>query len=78
MKVADKLILKFPVLWEGWECDSTAWVYEMQDGSRYLLVGSSEDRRNAESLAFLEGKIAEYEAALEGARTALELLNGIR
>lgn len=38
MKSTDKEIFRFPVLWEGWECDSIAFVMEREDGTRYVKM----------------------------------------
>ena len=37
-EAVDKVILEFPILYEGWECDYTAWVMERADGARYLKM----------------------------------------
>ena len=73
METKDKVVMEFPVLWEGWECDSTAWVMERADGTRYLKMTNhgSEYEAEPEELTDL---IAEYEKVLTKTREALALL----
>ena len=69
----DKVLMEFPVLWEGWECDSTAWVMERPDGTRYLIMtnhGSAYEANTDE----LHERISMYEAVLEQSREALAML----
>jgi hypothetical protein len=69
----DKVILEFPVLWEAWECDSTAWVMERADGTRYLKMTShgGEYEANPDEL---NERIDTYLKVLEKSREALALL----
>ena len=69
----DKIILEFPVLWEGWECDSTGWVMERADGTRYLRMTSHGGKYEGE-LDELHERISEYERVLAETRKALDLL----
>lgn len=69
----DKMLMEFPVLWEGWECDSTAWVMEREDGTRYLKMTSHGGAYEAK-LDELNERISMYEVVLEQSRTALALL----
>lgn len=72
-KNQDKVILEFPVLWEGWECDSKAWVMERQDGTRYLKMTSHGGAYEAKTEQLHE-RIAEYENVLKQTSAALALL----
>lgn len=69
----DKVLLTFPVLWRGWECDGTAWVMERPDGTRYLRVTNHGEAREG-TREFLEWKLEEYESATKDAQQALDLL----
>lgn len=69
----DKVLLKFSVLWEGWECDSTAWVMERQDGTRYLKMTNHGGEYEAKTDE-LHARMAEYERVLTETRKALEML----
>lgn len=69
----DKVVLEFPVLWEGWECDSTAWVMERLDGTRYLCMTNHGGKYEAK-IDELHDRIAEYETVLAKTREALALL----
>jgi hypothetical protein len=69
----DKIIFTFPVLWEGWECDPTAWVMERKDGTRYLKMtdhGSPYEAKISELIS----KIFYYETVIQKSKNALELL----
>lgn len=69
----DKVLLEIPVLWESWECDSTAWVMERADGTRYLKMTNHGDGYEAQ-LDELHERIAAYLNVLEKSREALSLL----
>lgn len=73
MKANDKILLEFAVLWEGWECDATAWVMERADGSRYLKMTNHGVAHEAEP-GELSARISEYEKVLAKSREALALL----
>lgn len=73
METKDKVLLEFPVLWEGWECDSTAWVMERADGTRYLKMTSHGVGYEANPEELTE-RIAEYEKVLMKSREALAQL----
>ena len=66
--------MSFPVLWRGWECDSTAWIMEREDGTRYLRITSHGGPREART-DFLHHKIEEYEGAVVETKKALALLS---
>lgn len=69
-----KMIFEFPVLWEGWECDSTAWVMEEADGTRWLKMTNHGGQLRCEPAAIHE-RIAEYERVIAESRKALDLLH---
>lgn len=69
----DKVLLEFPVLWEGWDCDSKAWVMERPDGTRYLRMTNHGSPYESSPEA-LHNRIAEYERTLRLTRNALQLL----
>lgn len=68
-----KVLLAFPVLWRGWECDGTAWVMERPDGTRYLRITNHGDDREG-TRQFLERKLAEYETVTKLTQQAMDLL----
>ena len=70
----DIVLLEFVVLWEGWECDSKAWVMECSDGSRYLRM-TNHGGIYAADIKDIEYKVSEYENVLSETRKAIELLN---
>jgi len=69
----DKVLLEFPVLWEGWDCDSRAWVMERPDGTRYLRMTNHGYPYEA-THETLHDRIAKYERTLRLTRNALQLL----
>lgn len=73
METKDKVLSEFPVLWEGWDCDSTAWVMERPDGTRYLKMTNHGGEYEADPEELTE-RIAEYEKVLMKSREALALL----
>lgn len=69
----DKVLLEFPVLWEGWDCDSRAWVMERPDGTRYLRMTNHGSPYESSPKA-LNSRIDEYERVLRLTRNATQLL----
>lgn len=69
----DKVLLEFPVLWEGWDCDSKAWVMERADGTRYLRMTNHGSPYESSPKA-LNSRIDEYERVLRLTRNATQLL----
>lgn len=69
-----KMIFEFPVLWEGWDCDSTAWVMEEPDGTRWLMMTNHGDKFRCNPAALAE-RIAEYERVIGETRKAMDLLH---
>lgn len=72
-EIADRVLLEFPVLWEGWDCDSKAWVMERPDGTRYLRMTNHGNQYESNPRE-LHDRIAEYERTLRLTRNALQLL----
>jgi hypothetical protein len=70
---ADKVVMRFAVLWEGWEMDNEAWVMERPDCSRYLVM-TNHGARYMAMPSDLRERIAEYEKVLADSRKALALL----
>ena len=58
-EAVDNVILEFPILYEGWECDYTAWVIERADGSRYLKM-TNHGFDCVGDVSLLDKKLAEY------------------
>lgn len=69
----DKEIFSFPVLWDGWDCDYTAWVMQRPDGSKYLCMTNHGGRYEA-PISQLERKIKEYNSVIAQSEKALELI----
>ena len=69
-----KEIFKFPVLWEGWECDSLGWVVEDDDGSRFIVMTNHGSPYEADPQE-LRDRIAEYHRVITESERALSLLN---
>lgn len=69
----DKIIFTFPVLYEGWECDSEAWVMEKSDGTRYLKM-TSHGGEYIGDLSELEERCAEYTRVLNETQKAMNML----
>lgn len=69
----DKVIFEFPILWEGWECDSKAWVMERTDGTRYLKMTSHGGEYTAQAEE-LDERLKEYRVVIEKTEEALRLL----
>lgn len=70
-----RIILTFPVLYSGWECDETAWVVGKADGTSALIMTSHGAPYVADSLQ-LATRVHEYKKALADAEYALALLKG--
>ena len=75
MKSADKQIMQFTVLHEGWEADNEAWIMERADGSRYLMMTSHERPYEAD-ITELQKKIDEYKRVMHQSERAMLLLGG--
>lgn len=73
MEATDKLIFEFTVLWEAWECDSTAGVCEKLDGSRYFIMTNHKNRYVA-TRKELEDRIEEYKKVIEDTEKAMLLV----
>lgn len=70
-----KVILEFPILYQGWELDDKGWVMEREDGSRYLLTTNHGSHYLGDPER-LRDKIKEYEEAIELTEEALQLAGG--
>lgn len=68
-----KKIFEFPVLWDGWECDSKAWVAERQDGSRCIIMTDHGGEYEANPKE-VRDRIAEYQSVIAKSEKALEML----
>lgn len=68
-----KTLLTFPVLWEGWECDSEGRVCEF-DGVRFLVLTNHGSPYRAE-VQELHDKLAEYRNVIAATEKAIELLS---
>ena len=69
----DEIILEFPVMFSGWECDDRAWVMERPDGVRYLKTTNHGSPCVVDE-KFFNGKLMEYEHAIWQTEKALELV----
>jgi hypothetical protein len=75
MAIDDKVLMEFPVLWQGWECDSTAWVMERADGSRYLRTTNHGSPCDDSDVSVLEERLAEYARVSGLTQDAMQLLS---
>lgn len=66
-------VCAFPVLWRGWEGDAEAWILE-RDGKRFVGTTSHGQAELVEA-AFVSGKIAEYQDAINLSQAALALID---
>ncbi len=66
-----KLVFHFPVLYEGWECDSDAYVIEAKE-HKYLLM-TNHGSFYVSSTKELKERIKEYERVINETRKAIEL-----
>jgi hypothetical protein len=64
-----KLILQFPILYDGWEMDNIGWIYEF-DGVNYA-IGTNHGSLYIMTSLELSDKINEYNIAIEKTRKAL-------
>ena len=69
----DKEIFSFPVLWAGWDCDSTAWVMQRPSGSKYLRMTNHGGHYEA-PISQLEKKIKEYSLVIAQTEKAIKLI----
>lgn len=75
MQTTDKIIFEFPVLWEGWECDSVGWIMEREGGTRYAKM-TNHGRPYIAPLYELGNKILEYTNATNKTKQAIEIAKG--
>lgn len=68
-----KAIKKIRVLWESWECDSTAWIVE--DNSERKVVMTNHGQHYFAKKEDLESKIKEYKDIINETEEALSMLN---
>lgn len=73
MQTTDKIIFEFPVLWEGWECDSVGWIMERESGTRYAKM-TNHGTPYIAPLHELITKILEYESAINKTKLAIALV----
>ena len=43
----DKVVYTFDMLHCGWDCDSTGWVMERENGERYVMLTDNGKKYNA-------------------------------
>ena len=68
------IVFEFPILWEGWACDSTGWIVQRADGSRYIRMTNHGSVYEAKPDEILE-RIDKYKSVLNLTYKALALLN---
>lgn len=68
-----KVIYRFGVLFEGWECDSKAWVVEDKKGKRWIETTNHGSKCIA-TKEFLEDQIEFYQSAIDQTKHALALV----
>lgn len=71
-----KIIKAFPVLWQGWECDSEWYLCERGNGEKVLVTSNHGDLRINASTLELQQKIHEYKAVLAESEEVLRVING--
>jgi hypothetical protein len=76
MNEEDKIIFTFPVLWNEWEYDGTAWVMEKPDGTRYLKMSNHDGVYVADQEQLIE-RLVYYESVAIKTKTALAYLQGL-
>lgn len=69
---AVKSVRTFPVLYQGWECDSVAFVVQTYAGNRYLM-GTNHGRAHFLSRKEARAWIALYRTAIRLTTQALDL-----
>lgn len=62
----------FPVLYQGWECDSQGYV--VKKGNKHCLVLSDHGRLYFAKESELKSKIEEYESAIQASKEAISLI----
>jgi hypothetical protein len=72
VKNEGKTLLQFPVLWQGWECDTLAWVVE-HEGETHLIVTNHGGIYFGDE-EFLRDRLKAYAEAVAGAEKALSLI----
>jgi hypothetical protein len=60
-----------PILWSGWECDHTAWVLELPDGSRRIVIEAASQETDAAEV--LRERLAAYREAISATEALLAL-----
>ena len=58
------LIKSFPVLWEGWECDSEWYLTQNSNGDKILVVSDHSSLRIGQAYE-LEDKLEHYREVIE-------------
>lgn len=74
MTKAYRKLFAFAVLHTGWELDATAWVAELDNGQRVLVMSNHGNEYIAQPQELLE-KIAEYENCIADSKRALDMLS---
>ena len=70
-----KIIKDFPVLWQGWECDSKRYLCETENGKK-VLVETNHGSPFISTVESLEEKISEYKEVLAETEEVLRVING--
>ena len=69
-----KIIKDFPVLWQGWECDSKWYLCETESGKK-VLVETNHGSPFISTVESLEEKINEYKEVLAETEEVMRILN---
>jgi hypothetical protein len=70
-----KILYKFPVLWESWECDYEGWVVD--DNGKNRLVFTNHGSKHFASDESLKERMLYYQAVLLKSAEALEMVRHI-
>lgn len=71
--INDKIIMSFPVLWDGWEMDNIGWIKETTDGVKYLVLTNHGTPYHA-PVEELQHRINEYSEVLTQSQLALNYI----
>ena len=71
-----RIVMKVPVLWEGWECDSVWYVCEREGGEKVFVITDHGDYKIDLGAESLREKINEYLETIDLSERALKIING--
>lgn len=70
----DQIVLTFPVLWEGWDCDDVGYVFTNSENKPYLIM-TNHGRICKSKIDTLLERVDYYTMVIEATKAAINILN---